>query len=185
MAMAARRAAGQRGDERRRRRATRAGLLLPEAAARVYRKHGFAAARLVTDWEAVVGERLAAVCLPERLARDGALTVRVAPAFALELQHLEPKLLERIATFFGRRAVTRLKLRQGDVRRPEPPRRRTPRPLTDAEEARLGAMLDAVDDEGLRDALERLGRAVLGGRGGGARAGLSTATPAGRGRRDA
>ena len=185
MAMAARRAAGRRDDERRRRRATRAGLLLPKAAARAYRKYGFAAARLIVDWEIIVGERLAAVCLPERLARDGALTVRVAPAFALELQHLEPRVLERIATFFGRRAVTRLRLRQGDVRRPEPPRRRAPGPLTDAEEARLGSMLETVDDEGLRDALERLGRAVLGSRDGGARAGSSAAAPDGRGRRDA
>lgn len=141
---------------------TRAGLLLPQAAATAYRKHGFAESRLVTDWQAIVGERLAEVCLPDKLGRDSVLSIRVAPAFALELQHLEPKILERIATFFGHRAVTRLKLRQGDVVPPDRPKAHTPRPLTDAEEAKLKTQLDGIDDPGLREALERLGRAVLG-----------------------
>jgi len=160
--MAQRKTPGRPTAERRRGHPTRAGLLLPQAAARAYRKHGFAEARLVTDWQAIVGERLAEVCLPEKLGRDGALSIRVAPAFALELQHLEPKILERIATFFGHRAVTRLKLRQGDVARPEGPRPREPRPLTDAETRALEDQLSGIDDPGLREALERLGRAVLG-----------------------
>lgn len=143
---------------------TRAGLLLPQAAAKAYRKHGFAEARLLTDWASVVGERLAEVCLPEKLARDGALSVRVSPAFALELQHLEPKILERIAGHFGHRAVTRLKLRQGVVEAPAPDLRRQPRALTGEEDADLDARLAGVEDEALRAALERLGRAVIGSR---------------------
>ncbi|MBC6440940.1 MAG: DUF721 domain-containing protein [Rhodospirillales bacterium] len=160
--MATTRAGSRKTDERRRRYPIRAGLLLPEAAARAYRKHGFAEARLITDWAAIVGERLADVCVPEKLARDRALTVRVVPAFALELQHLEPRVLERIATFFGHPAVSRLKLRQGEILRDDSPRRREPRPLTEAEQAVLDAQLDTVDDTALRAVLERLGRAVLG-----------------------
>lgn len=143
---------------------TRAGLLLPQAAAKAYRKHGFAESRLITDWGAVVGERLAGVCLPEKLARDGALSVRVSPAFALELQHLEPQILERIAGYFGHRAVTRLKLRQGVVEPAGPDLRRQPRPLTQDENLALDARLAGVDDQDLRAALDRLGRAVIGSR---------------------
>jgi hypothetical protein len=143
---------------------TRAGLLLPQAAAQAYRKHGFAESRLLTDWQAVVGERLAEVCLPEKLSRDGVLTIRVSPSFGLELQHLEPKILERIATFFGHRAVSRLKLRQGEVERPRRAVRRESRPLTPGEDAALKEELADVEDEGLREALDRLGRAVLGAR---------------------
>jgi len=151
-------------SERRRGAPTRAGQLLPQAAAQAYRKHGFAEARLLTDWAAVVGERLADVCRPEKLARDGALTVRVSPAFALELQHLEPQVLERIAGFFGHRAVTRLKLRQAVVETDEAAPARRPRPLDAAESAALEDQLAAVEDEGLRAALDRLGRAVIGSR---------------------
>ena len=141
---------------------TRAGLLLPKAAARAYRQHGFAESRLITDWQVIVGERLAEVCLPEKLSRDGALSIRVTPAFALELQHLEPKVLERIATFFGHRAVTRLKLKQGEVARHEKHQQRQPRSLTEREAAELDTKLANVDDDKLKEALERLGRAVLG-----------------------
>lgn len=150
--------------EKRRRKTMRAGLLLPEAAAKAYRKHGFAEARLLTDWALVVGDKLAEVCLPEKLARDGALTVRVSPAFALELQHLEPKILERIAGFFGHRAVSRLKLRQGAVAPPDVGLRREPRPLSAAEDLALGERLAGVEDDALRAALDRLGRAVIGSR---------------------
>ena len=145
-------------------RPTRAGLLLPQAAAKAYRKHGFAESRLLTDWAAVVGDRMAQVCLPEKLARDGALTVRVSPAFALELQHLEPKILERIAGYFGHRAVTRLKLRQGIVEPAPPDLRRQPRDLTADEALALDARLAGVEDAALRAALDRLGRAVIGSR---------------------
>ena len=140
----------------------RVGLTLPPAAVQAYRKHGFAESRLLTDWQVVVGERLADVCLPEKLSRDGVLTIRVSPAFGLELQHLEPKILERIATFFGHRAVSRLKLRQGEVQRPERRKARESRTLTPGEDAELENQLSKVDDDGMRDALERLGRAVLG-----------------------
>lgn len=140
----------------------RVGLTLPPAAVQAYRKHGFAESRLLTDWQVVVGERLADVCLPEKLSRDGVLTIRVSPAFGLELQHLEPKILERIATFFGHRAVSRLKLRQGEVQRPERRKARESRTLTPGEDAELENQLSKVDDDGMRDALERLRRAVLG-----------------------
>ena len=152
---------GRHGDGRRRR-PLRAGRLLPGAAAAACRRHGFAQARLVTDWAAVVGNDLAAVCQPERLARDGVLSLRVAPAFALQLQHLEPQLLERIATFFGHRAVRRLRLRQGRIhrRQPAPPAR--PRPLAAAQARWLDGRLAAIGHDGLRQALMRLGCAVLG-----------------------
>jgi len=156
-------------SERRRGGPTKAGLLLPQAAAQAYRKHGFAESRLLTEWAAVVGDRLADVCRPEKLARDGALTVRVSPAFALELQHLEPKVLERIAGFFGHRAVSRLKLRQGAVETDKPEARRNPRPLDAEEDMALERQLAAVEDENLRAALDRLGRAVIGSRPSGGR----------------
>ena len=152
----------ERTPAKRRGRATQAGQLLPQAAARAYRKHGFAESRLLTEWSAIAGEKLAEVCRPEKLARDGALTVRVSPAFALELQHMEPKILERIATYFGHRAVTRLKLRQGAVEGVAAPTLRRARPLTEEEDAALAERLAAVEDDALRAALDRLGRAVIG-----------------------
>jgi len=139
---------------------------LAKVTAPLVRRRGFREVRVVSDWPELVGPALAAHSVPERLSRDGVLKVRVASGWALDLAHLEPLLIERIATFYGYRAVTRLALVQGPVPRPEAPAKPAPRPLTAAEEAALEGSLAAVEDGGLKAALAALGRAVLGGRGG-------------------
>jgi hypothetical protein len=88
----------------------------------------------------------------------------VASGWALQLQHLEPLVLERINGFFGYRAVARLVLQQGPL--PALPgaagnRRRNeaaaaPLPL----DAALAEKLSTVADPELRAALEGLGRSL-------------------------
>ncbi len=145
------------------------GSTVSKIAAPVLGRRGFGEAQMVAEWASVVGSALALETLPVKLsfargARvEGTLHLRVAPGAALTLQHLEPQVIERINTFFGYRAVARLAMRQG----PLPPRRTPPaapklRPLTPDEEAELAGRLAAVADPVLREAMERLGRAVLG-----------------------
>ena len=130
------------------------------------RRRGLTEAGLIADWAAIVGDSLAAECAPQRLVRGadgvgGSLHVRVTGPLALELQHLEPLVIERINGYFGYRAVARLTMHQGPLAARHS-RRRPPRPQPDASaEARLAPMLAGVEDEDLRAALERLGRAVL------------------------
>ena len=129
------------------------------------RRRGLSEAGLIADWATIVGEDLAAECVPQRLIRGadgtgGALHVRVTGPLALELQHLEPLVIERINGYFGYRAVARLSLRQGPLA-PRPPKP-APRPVPDAAaEARLAPMLAGIEDEELRAALARFGRGVL------------------------
>ena len=84
-------------------------------------KKGFALAQLLSDWESIVGPSLAATAAPIRLVKarddqDGAvLEIRAEGAAALELQHSEPRVIERINAHFGYAAIRRLKLRQGPV----------------------------------------------------------------------
>ena len=84
-------------------------------------KKGFALASLLTEWEAIVGPGLAGYAMPLRLAKPrdeslgATLEIRVEGAAALELQHSEPRVIERINAHFGYAAVSRLKLRQGPV----------------------------------------------------------------------
>lgn len=134
---------------------------------------GFAASDVVTAWPEIVGERLAAHTEPLRIewprgARSIAgerpepatLVVRVAGAFALELQHSAPIVLERVNMYFGWRCVGRLVLRQGPIRPrgATKPKRATP----DAgQAARVRATVAGVADDRLRDALTRLGDAVV------------------------
>jgi hypothetical protein len=130
-------------------------------------KRGLAEGQLVTRWAEIIGPELAERTAPERLAfarrdrRDGTLHLRVASSVALEVQHREPQLIERINGFFGYRAVARLRL----VQAPPGPRRAPPPPappLAPADEEALDRRLAAIEDPALKAALKRLGQRIVG-----------------------
>ncbi|MGQ0677093.1 MAG: DUF721 domain-containing protein [Rhodospirillales bacterium] len=150
---------------------------LPAVTRAALGKRGMALAALLSEWEAIMGPALAGATQPIRLVRARAqghetaedsgavLELRAWGAAAVEVQHLEPRLIERINAHFGYRAVKRLKLRQGP---PAGARLRQDsavppiRPPGAAEERALFRQLEGVGDESLRDALAGLGRAVAG-----------------------
>ncbi len=140
---------------------------LPKITKRALGRRGFAEADLLGAWAGIVGQEVAAHCLPRKLDRprrgkegSGTLTLRVDTGFALEIQHMEPQLLERINGYFGFRAVERLRLLQapGPPPAPEPP---PEAPIPPEAESALRARLGGVGDEDLKSALDRLGRALL------------------------
>ncbi len=139
--------------------------MLPKVARSALGQRGFAENGIITDWPAIVGPTLAARSAPVKLAfppgqrREATLTVRVGGSLALELQHLEPLILERLNGYFGYRAVGRLKIQQGPL--PIPPNARAdPPPLEPVEEAEIARDVATIADERLREALAGLGRAV-------------------------
>ena len=102
---------------------------------------GFAASDVIVAWPDIVGERLAALHAararssgsagarsadPDARPEPATLVVRVESAFALEMQHLAPLVIERVNAHYGWRCVGRLVLKQGPVRRAEP---KPPRPM--------------------------------------------------------
>lgn len=129
-------------------------------------RFGFADARLMTDWPKIVGDTLATHSLPVRITRprgedDGSeppatLTVQVTPGFAPLIQHQEPMILERIATFFGFRAVAKLRLVQAPLPVPPPPMKRKA-PLV---ENLADPLLAEVADPELKQALARFAAAM-------------------------
>jgi hypothetical protein len=138
------------------------------------RAQGFAAADVIMAWPDIVGERLAAFTQPMKIEwkRKGAsleidgrpepaiLVIRVESAFALEMQHLAPQVIERVNAHYGWRCVGKLVLKQGPVRR-LPERRRPERVLSDPERLRVDEALAPIAEDRLKEALSRLGRAVL------------------------
>ena len=141
-------------------------------AKRAIGKRGFAEAGLVTGWEGIVGPELAASCWPDRLTfppgrRDGgSLRIRVAGGFALELQHMEPQLLERINGHFGYRAIERIAIIHAPpaIQQPGPRRQvraKTAKPPSAKDRAAIQAALSGVNDPEIRAVLARLGHAVI------------------------
>lgn len=144
------------------------GSALAKLTRPAYKRRGFAHADILARWTAIVGDALAATSCPEKLnfptgANAGAtLQIRVASGFALELQHLAPLVIERVNTFYGYRAVNRLKLVQGPLPPRKTPRERKIRPLDAGQEDALSRQVSATPDADLRAALQALGRAVRG-----------------------
>jgi len=139
--------------------------LPPKAAGKALGKRGLAEGRVVADWQSIVGPEIAMHSLPEKLAfpagrrEAGTLHLLAAGAWALDLQHSEPQVIERINGYFGYRAVARLRIRQGSMPRPEASE--PPAPLTGEATARIESAVQGVADEGLRRALSGFGQAVL------------------------
>jgi len=125
------------------------------------KRRGLAEARLLTGWAGVIGETIATSCQPVSLDRHGVLLLDVTSSAALEIQHAELQMIERINDFFGRPTVSRLRLRQS------PPKRRTfkapeiPLPkLDDKASAAIDRSVADIGDPALRSALASLGRTL-------------------------
>ena len=128
---------------------------------------GFASTEIISRWPDIVGTEIAAHSEPlkinwpravgEKAAEPATLVLRVEGPAALEIQHLSAVILERVNRFFGWQAIGRIALRQAPLRRRERSPAREPDP---AAAARIAETLADVKDEGLRQALARLGAAI-------------------------
>jgi len=140
-------------------------------------RHGFAEPEALLHWPEVVGDRLAGLCQPVKVSypRDRNLTptlvVLAEGARAPEVEHLGPRIVERVNQFYGYRAIGRLKVTQttgpggraGFAEAPAPflaLGEEAAEPDADAE-ARAAEMARGVENEGLRAALTRMGAHVL------------------------
>lgn len=131
----------------------------------VYSQHGFSEHRLLTQWAEVVGKDLAKYSVPKKLVfpkgkrEQGALHISVFSGRALELQHMQPMILERIATYFGYNAIERLVFTQDATTKPN--RKSKSKKIATAPSAAIEDMVASCGDESLRAALSSLGTAIL------------------------
>lgn len=151
--------------------APRAGRALQAVIKGLDEKFGRGAAALEPRWREIVGERLARVTRPQKLTRGrggagGVLELRVAGPAALLVQHQSEDIVARVNLFLGPGSVDRLRIAQGpvaplaDASTPARARKPPAPPLSAAEAAGLDASVRPAPAP-LRDALMRLGRAVL------------------------
>ncbi len=146
-------------------------------------RFGFGEVDIVSGWADIAGPRVAAFAEPVEIKwpRKGAssktpkldapaepgggrppatLVVRVDGAFALELQHLAPLLIERINAHLGWRCIGKLALRQAPLAG-RPARAAPVPPPKPAAVAAAQGLTGGIEDEALRDALVRLGARAL------------------------
>lgn len=127
----------------------------------IYKKHGFAEHRILTQWQEIVGAELASYCVPQKLTlgsrkTSGTLHVLVASGRALELQHMQPLILERIASYFGSSVVQKIVCVQTTaalLRKRQPVRPAAAPPPSDT----VRKITSSCTDEALQNALLALG----------------------------
>lgn len=111
------------------RKARRVGEFVPKVMRPAFEKFGFPAAAILTEWSAIAGHELAAYTAPERLKwprkdhgeddtgqqKGATLILRVSGARALEVDHMRPRIIDRINASFGYRAVSEIRLIQAPI----------------------------------------------------------------------
>jgi hypothetical protein len=112
-------------------------------------RSGFSDPTILLHWEEIAGAETARFARPIRFsegASGGVLTLKSEPGAGLFLQHDTRALTERINTYLGREAVTRLRFVQGPLvrREPPPPRRKPPSPAPANDPAHSFAGPDSV-----------------------------------------
>ena len=131
------------------------------------RKRGFVESALIHKWASIVGEENAAWSVPNRLVflrgstLDATLHLDVLSARALEIQHNELVILERINVVFGYKAINKIAIRQvNSLSRTlkQPP---APTVLTESEKSWVTDQLKDHSNSDLKNALEALGQAIL------------------------
>ena len=163
--------------------------------AKAFARYGFTYGDVLTRWPEIAGDRLAAVSQPERIrwpreakanadadagvtgARSarraphsgGTLVLKVAAGHALLVQHEIPTIIERVNTFYGYGAVTKVKIVADATFKPPqlngagmaPTPRPKQRAVPPAAMERVAESLDGIENPHLRAALERLGKGIL------------------------
>ncbi|ARM87338.1 hypothetical protein RHEC894_CH00997 [Rhizobium sp. CIAT894] len=132
---------------------------------------------LLGSWDEIAGEDFADCTRPEKIAwarggneeggfRPGVLTIACEGARALFLTHAQGELIQRINSFFGFSAVHQIRIVQKPVSQAVR-RSRTPPPLKGEAARKLEGMMEGIEGDKLRQAIQRLGTAVMGKRGSG------------------
>lgn len=159
-------------DQRRERRGRgfeRASGLLAPRIRKAGEGRGFAVARVLTHWAEIVGSELAAMARPVKVSygREGfgaTLTLLCPGAAAPLVQMRLPEIRDKVNACYGYAAISHLKVTQtaaeGFAEAPaefaQAPKAPSPDAVAAAREA-----AGEVDDPGLKEALEALGRNVL------------------------
>jgi hypothetical protein len=136
----------------------------------VLRKRAGISIELIQSWDEIVGSRLAPATRPERIVwprrmsdadpfEPATLVIACDGSAALHVQHQTGEIVGRVNAFLGFNAIGRIRIvqkRVADAVRHKP----TLRQLSADEESKIAGTVTPIDDDGLREALQRLGRSV-------------------------
>ena len=136
--------------------------------------NGMMEIELLANWSDIVGETLAQYSLPQKIRfnkneRSNSLIelVVLSGAFALEIKQREKQILEKINTYFGYSAVSKLKIIQNSspenfLLNKKPIDNVKNFLVSETEQTYITELVKDIHSDKLRETLNNLGKAVLG-----------------------
>jgi hypothetical protein len=145
-----------------------AGEALGRALDPVFRKRGFASRDLIAHWAAMAPAPYDKVAQPDKLtwprgvrtAEGATLHLRVAPGHALALAHEGERIAAAINRYFGYLLIGAVRQSAMPFARAETAPVPAEPEASEATKSAVGEAVAHVSDQGLRDALTRLGRRI-------------------------
>jgi hypothetical protein len=142
----------------------------PKVADKIFKRKYIALGRIVTRWQDIMGEKMAAQAQPQKIhyrkprkqgdKPEATLEIATSSANASLLIMQKGMLLEKINYIFGERWITDIKFVHIPSNAALPQKART-KPLTMDEKTRLSQMLGDIEDPELKEKLERMGRSLM------------------------
>ena len=89
------------------------------------------------------------------------LNVSVAPAAALEFQHFKDKILEKINSYFGYKAIIDLRIQQNYIPKEDNNLKMNNKDLTDNERKNISEEVQELSNKDLKESLIDLGKKII------------------------
>lgn len=152
-------------------RAVHLGDMLGNTLDAALRRRGFASRDLIANWKSIAPTPYDVIAAPDKLVwprRDrpdpegAVLYLRCREGHALALSHEAPAITAAINRYFGYLLVSGVRLSPTPYTEPQKAAGKAPAELPAEKAAHLTEAVSVIEDEGLRTALEKLGRGVMG-----------------------
>lgn len=145
---------------------------------KVYADHGQAWAELLSNWENIIGNEIAAYSVPEKISWPtipkerstaskyqkigGVLTLRVAFGRAIDVQYSTPQIIDKINAYYGYNSIAQIKILQGKLDKPEVRHKKQLPELNPIQKSLLIAQTAEIENQDLKNAIHRLAKGVFG-----------------------
>lgn len=142
-------------------------------AKKIFGEKGMAEIEIITNWKSIAGEDLAAASQPMRIdfkphcRKNGVLHLCCENgAYALEIAHKTPYIIDRVNVFFGYQAVEKIKIHQGVKLSPSEDEliafhNVEKKLVTQQEENYIKEVVSDIQNPDLKNRLESLGKKIL------------------------
>jgi hypothetical protein len=136
----------------------------------IFRKRGLSENKLISDWNVIVGIEYGNRSTPKKISfyrqskDNGTLYIETYDSgVALELEYMKEIVLEKIARYFGYKAIAKIVITQrpGGQINLKAKKDKISRNISENKKEQLHQILDDIEDPQLKEALSNLGMNVM------------------------